>query len=117
MKESEIQSDILNYLNLEPDIFAWRNQTTGIYDAKAGVFRKTGGFSIRGASDILGLIKPSGRLIAIEVKSAKGKLSDDQVAFLSKVNRQGGAAVCVRSLDEAVFFIKQLKTGEFKCIG
>lgn len=39
---------------------------------------------------------------AVEVKSASGRLSQHQEAFIEAVNKAGGFAICVRSVDESV---------------
>jgi hypothetical protein len=39
---------------------------------------------------------------AIEVKSASGRLSQHQEAFIEAVNKAGGFAICVRSEGEAM---------------
>ena len=101
--ESEIQKEILHFLNSQSDFFAWKNSSTGIYSQ--GRFRKKAGFDIRGTSDILGIHFPSGRLVAIEVKSEKGKCSLEQFAFLSKITNMGGSAIWVKSLEEAKEFV------------
>ena len=105
--EAEIQRDVLNYLNLLPNIFAWKQATTGTYDPRAGIFRKLSGFSIKGVSDILGFVSPNGRGLAIEVKKPGGKVSPEQNAFLSKVKRMGGIAGVVYSLDDAILLIEK----------
>jgi hypothetical protein len=102
MLESEVQNIILHWLNMQPSVFAWRNNTTGVYDKNIGGYRKLGGFSIKGVSDILGLIAPNGRQLAIEVK-APGKentLTREQEAFLNKVQRMGGIAFVASSLGQ-----------------
>lgn len=54
---------------------------------------------IRGVSDILGIIQ--GRFLAIEVKSAIGRLTDEQRVFLANINNNGGIAFCARSVEQA----------------
>lgn len=71
----------------------------GIYDASRGVFRrKNSQFQKKGVSDILGIFR--GRPLAIEVKSAKGKTSDDQREFLLNFELQGGIAFVARSVED-----------------
>jgi hypothetical protein len=77
---------------------AWRNNTTGVFDPERKRFRTFSGR--KGVSDILGIIPPAGRLVAVECKSGKGKLSSEQRAFLDDIAAAGGVAVCARSLDD-----------------
>ena len=50
-------------------------------------------------SDIIG-VAPGGKFLAIECKSAKGKLSLVQEEFLERVDALGGVACVVRSVEE-----------------
>jgi hypothetical protein len=116
--EQQIQKQILHLLNLQSDFFAWKTQTTGIFDPKTKSFRALSGFSIRGVSDILCVHSPSGRIIAIEVKSEKVKekgLSVYQVAFLKRIKKSGGLAYCVWSVEQAEQIIKEAR--KWKSIG
>ena len=51
-----------------------------------------------GVADILGVYQ--GRMMAIEVKVPKGKVSVDQQRFLDRVNREGGIGFVARSADD-----------------
>lgn len=51
-----------------------------------------------GTSDILAILPPQGRFLAIEVKTPSGRLTADQRAFLEGVRRCGGVAMVVRDL-------------------
>lgn len=106
--ESEIQKEILHWLNSQRDIFAWKNSSTGIFSQ--GRWRKKQGFDIVGTSDILGILSPNGFLIAIEVKTEKGKLTIEQSAFLKKIEKMGGFSTCARSLTDVIEFIKTART-------
>jgi len=109
MSEQEIQNNILIYLNMQKDFFAWRNNSTGLYSG--GVWRKKSGFNIAGVSDILG-IHESGKLIAIEVKTDKvknPKPSDVQEIFLNKINKMNGHVLCTNSLKDVVSFVEKIR--------
>ena len=54
----------------------------------------------KGVSDILGCYQ--GRMLAIEIKTASGKLSDHQVRFLQNINDEGGIGFVARSIDDVV---------------
>ena len=107
MKESEILRAIR--LGLPPHVTAWRNQV--------GVAVYPGGQKVpyglcKGAADLIGirsvLITPEhigttlGQFTAIEVKSARGRLSPEQQLFLNLVTAKGGLSLTPRSLEEAL---------------
>ncbi len=48
-----------------------------------------GAFSEPGVADILGAIRPSGRLFVIEVKRPGGKLSENQKKYLARAEKEG----------------------------
>ena len=102
--EAETQAAILQYLSL-CGIFAWRQNTlpTPIVRSRNGVravlgFRPT---SVRGVPDILGVLS-GGRLLAIEVKSPKGKLSEQQSEFLRVLGERGALAFVARSVQDVI---------------
>lgn len=99
MLEKEIEKNILCFLQ-EIGIFAWKNQSVGIFDAKKKVFRQSHNrFAIKGVSDIIGILN-QGRAIFIEVKSKKGVLSDDQRIFLAQAQKNGAIAFVSRSVEQ-----------------
>ena len=53
-----------------------------------------------GVSDLIGWTE-GGRFVAIEVKAPRGRLTDEQAAFLELVQRSGGLAGVARSVEEA----------------
>lgn len=57
---------------------------------------------VKGAADLIGLVKPHGRFLALEVKSRTGRASKEQIQFLALVNRMGGVGGIVRSVEEAL---------------
>jgi hypothetical protein len=99
MLEKEIEKNILYFLD-EIGIFAWKNQSVGIFDPKKKIFRKNHSkFAIKGVSDIIGLLA-NGRALFIEVKAKKGILSDDQRIFLVKAQDNGAVAFVSRSVEQ-----------------
>lgn len=52
-----------------------------------------------GSGDLLGMLH-GGRFLSNECKSASGKLTDDQVIWMDRVNEGGGLALCTRSPTE-----------------
>lgn len=61
-------------------------------------------FAFPGCSDILGMLK-GGRFMACECKSTTGDATDDQLAFLSLVNKFGGLGFIARKADDVLRYI------------
>lgn len=106
--ETHIVSACLDTL-AKHGIFAWRNNTTGVYDPVRKRFRTFTG--LKGVSDILGVMN-GGRLLAVECKHGRGTLTKEQRAFLSAVADRGGVAMVVRSVDELIEGLKEAKRGK-----
>jgi len=103
-RSNDLTEAIITYLNLN-GCFAWRNNTTGIYDPVKKVFRKNPK-QLNGVSDILGIVKGTGIMVVVEVKTGKDFLSDDQVKFLNNIYRAKGIRIVARNLNG---FIKDFK--------
>jgi hypothetical protein len=81
-------------------VLVWRNHV-GLSRQGSGRFARSG--LAKGASDLVGLVSPSGRFIAIEVKRPRGgRVSEDQERWLALVRACGGVAGVVRSVEEAL---------------
>ncbi len=97
--EKEIQNSILEYLAYRKDVFAWPNQSVGIFDPVRKVFRKSHSkHHLNGVSDILGIYR--GKPLAIEVKTKIGKVSPDQRDFLHQFGEEGGVCFVARSVQD-----------------
>lgn len=94
MSESDIVRGCLELLRLR-GVFAWRNNT-GALKVGARYVR----FGTPGASDIFAVLKPSGRLAGIEVKTRKGRQSIAQKIFEKLLVEHGGEYWLVRSVDD-----------------
>lgn len=105
--EKQIKNQILSWLRTQ-GVFAWQNDSVGIWDAKRGVYRKQRGpYHLRGVSDILGIWQ--GKFLAIEVKTKTGRVSPEQAAYLDTVNAKGGIGLVARSLDEVIFKLGNMR--------
>jgi hypothetical protein len=102
--EKQIEAEILFELNRLPGCFAWKNHSVGIFDPKRKAFRRLGGNSIRGVSDILGIYR--GRMLCLEVKSATGKLRPEQKLFLDRMAKLGAITGVVRAWPEALALLE-----------
>ncbi|MDR1399087.1 MAG: VRR-NUC domain-containing protein [Treponema sp.] len=83
-------------------IFHFRNNT-GAIKTPQGTFVR---FGSPGSADFLGIC-PGGRFLSVEVKSPGGRLSPAQRAWLDAVNREGGVAMWVDSVDSLVRQLKE----------
>lgn len=93
--EKIIENQIMHLLKLM-GIFAWKNNSVGVYDPIKKIYRKQNGtYHMNGVSDILCIIE--GRFVAIEVKTPTGKISPDQKMFILNVLKEGGVAFVARS--------------------
>ena len=93
--EKSVKTECLEYLRLM-NIFAWNNPSGAV---KVGDNRFMS-FGFKGSADIIGLLPKTGRFIAVECKSDKGKLSEAQEEFLNKIKDMGGIAIVARSFKD-----------------
>jgi hypothetical protein len=93
MTERELQHWALLWLSAQPDILVWRNNVGFAKDPSTGRAVK---FGLPGASDILAVVGPYGRMLGIELKSARGKQSEQQKAFQRAAERAGAVYVLAR---------------------
>ena len=106
-RESEIQASILRLLRVL-GIPAWRANTgafLGEYQGRRRFVR----FGPKGQADILGILPPDGRLLAIEVKRPGHHASHDQVAFLELVTHHGGLGMVVTSANEVKHALEHVR--------
>lgn len=109
MRESEIQVAIRAALGDLPDVCLWRNHVGQLTDVTGAVHPF--GLAV-GSADLVGVLAPSGRLIALECKTPAGRLRPEQRSWLAVVRRFGGFAAVVRSVEEALKAIERARRGE-----
>lgn len=97
MKEADIQNLIRLALNDYAVIFRVNSGKVRMSD---GRFFDTG--VPNGFSDLAGFRKKDGKMIFIEVKNAKGRVSDAQKKFLDTVSKYDVIAGVCRSPQEAI---------------
>ena len=74
-------------------VFAWRNNVQGVFDSVRGIRRaavKTG------VADILAVLPPAGRILAIEIKTGADRMSDVQLGFQANIEKMGGVYIVAR---------------------
>ena len=89
MKETEIQAEIMTYLEYR-GIECWRNNV----GRRGGI-----SFGEKGQPDIEGCL-PDGRYLGIEVKRPKGKMSPEQKSFHIRIKRNNGVIFVAHSVEE-----------------
>jgi hypothetical protein len=84
-------------LYLAPLGLVYSQDTPGLaYDRNGNPFKA----GLKGASDLLAILKPMGRALAVEVKTGTGKLSTAQRNYGRAVEAAGGIFVCARSVED-----------------
>ena len=82
----------------------WRQNNSAVYDPTKKVFRANS--STPGISDIMGYHKQTGRILAVEIKTGRDKLSPFQERFLSGIEKAGGFAFVIKTVDDLTEILK-----------
>lgn len=107
--ESAILADIRAALGRRSDLRIWRNNTGRLRDDTGRLVQ----FGLaKGSSDLIGILAPSGRMFALEVKNDRGHATDEQIWFIEIIRRFGGFGAFVRSVEDAEKAIVRAKMGE-----
>lgn len=92
MRESDMVRAILRYLKTLLDCFCWKEHG--------------GMYGTAGIPDVIACI--GGRFFAFEVKTATGKTTALQESVLRKIQKCGGQAVVVRSVEEVKAVLEEV---------
>jgi hypothetical protein len=95
-KEADVQRAVIQFLELVGAVCVRCNGGAVKVEGRFVRFNRTASGS---TSDVLACL-PGGKFAAVEVKAARGKLTDGQGAFLDAVRRKGGLGLVVRSVAE-----------------
>jgi hypothetical protein len=109
--EADLQHAIRLDLGTEPGLTLFRNET-GV--AKHQLRHRTGHVRYglcKGSADLIGILAPPGRFIALEIKTRTGKPTSEQTQFLELIRKRGGFACVVRSVQEAREAIARARKG------
>lgn len=96
MNEKELQDTIRATLNQMPGVRFFRNNVGLARQANSHVAYGLG----VGSGDLIGLV--GGRFVSLEIKTAHGRVTDDQLRWRDTINALGGVAAIVRSVKQAV---------------
>lgn len=102
--EKKIQNEILEALGGRTDLRVWR-ANNGV--ARSMDFKRVVKYGVAGQGDVSGIIAGGIRL-EIEVKTARGVQSAQQVLFMEMIRRFGGVYLVCRSAAEAVAFVNMV---------
>lgn len=80
------------------DVLLWRNQTGQTKDNYGHYIRYGLG---RGSSDLIGVLKPSGRFFGLEVKRPGGRVRPEQEMWIEMIRTYGAVGAIVDSVDDA----------------
>jgi hypothetical protein len=102
MSEHLIQRSILQYLRLKakPEIFYFSVPNGGLRHRRVAQKLKAEGLR-PGVADLCFML-PGGRCAWLELKTAKGRLSDAQTGFMTRCHELGHLWAVARSLDGAI---------------
>ena len=106
--EAEILAVCLQWLNYQPGVRCWR-QNTGAFKGEYKGKRRFVRYGVTGQSDISGIMLPSGRRIEIEVKRPGNKPTEDQKAWMAMIREHGGIAFWCDSLDRCMELFARYK--------
>jgi hypothetical protein len=108
-READIQRAIRLALGRCPDVGLWRNNV-GSFRDQQGRYVTFG--LCPGSSDLVGILRPSGRWLALEVKRPGQKPRPEQEGFLQFIRSMGGFACVVTSPEEALAAVERARKGE-----
>jgi hypothetical protein len=100
--EAQILKAVMALLKRHPKVAQCWRQNSGTFQERNrdGSVRYIRANTAKGMSDIMGVLK-DGRTLAIEVKSATGRMRPGQEEFLATIRHAGGVAGVCRSVEDA----------------
>ncbi len=110
-RETDLVRACLDYLQLRR-IFAWRNNTQGVFDPSRRKWRTFTG--LKGVADILGVLSgkehPCGHgvFLAVETKLPGRRPTAEQQDFIDRVRAAGGVGLLVRSVQDLEDGLREL---------
>lgn len=102
--EKDVQRAIIEALNYTGKCMVWRNNAGMIPVESKKYGKRMVKLGEKGQADIMGIRKPDGKFIAIEVKTPARKkyVSEYQELFLQDIRDHGGLAGVATSVEEAL---------------
>lgn len=109
MSEAALLHDVRLALGSDPSLVCWRQNSGALTDVNGRLVRY--GLAV-GSADLVGILAPSGRFFALEVKTPQGRVTPEQVQWAELVRRMGGFCAVVRSVDQAMTALERARRGE-----
>lgn len=110
--EGQIQNAIRLALGADPDVVFWRN-SVGAAELYSGGKLATVKYGLApGSADLIGIVRTKsgvGRFVGLEVKQPGKRARPEQALWLALVERMGGVASVVASVDEAIEVVRRAK--------
>lgn len=108
--EKDIETEIRVALS-KAHLQCWKNRIEACWQCRAKP-KKTDGLGL-GSSDLICIVPPTGRLLAIECKSERGRTTEEQDRWLEQVRKYGGVAGVARSVEEAFALVELARKASF----
>jgi hypothetical protein len=101
--EAALAKSIHQALTLTGKWLGWINKTGALPAIGRGgkTYPLRYGLGVGGA-DLVGILRSSGRFVAFEVKTERGRETPEQLAWAKAVRDAGGYVATVRSVDDAM---------------
>lgn len=105
MTEGQLQDAIRLALGRDPDLCLFRNNVGVLVDPHTNR-RVRFGLCV-GSADLVGIFR--GRFVCLEIKTPTGRQTDEQRRFEALITSKGGIYAVVRSVDEALAWLADLR--------
>lgn len=92
------------------EVKAWRNNTGRAYYEAGSGNKRCVSYGLKGSSDYIGLIKPTGRFLGIEAKAPGGRQRKEQSLFADMIMDHGGLYILAYSADVVEMVLDQYLT-------
>ena len=99
--EAQVLQAVCRILRMHAAVGTWWRANTGAAQYGGRHVK----FGVTGQPDLMVILKPSGRFLALEVKRPGAKMTLEQDAFLKSVARSGGISAVVHSASEAMMVL------------
>ncbi len=93
-----------------PDLTIWQNSRVHFHNGKPIAKPGLG----TGSSDLIAILSPSGRILALEAKTGDATTTKEQKQFLNLIRKRGGFAAVFHSVEEAEQAVNRARRGLFE---
>jgi hypothetical protein len=111
LPEREIQAAVRRAVGALPDVVLWRNTVGKTTEWSGSAPRHIAYGLAPGSADLVGILAPAGRFVALEIKRPGERPTPEQETWLALVRKTGGFAAVVHSAGEALSAIERARAG------